>query len=316
MNELTIKKEQLIDNNNVEIENLLKDFYKSIDVEEETIRTYKKGITNFLKWVKDNEIKQVDKKVMISYKDYLKKTYKPTTATTYLSGVRNLFNFLEELGIPNVMRNIKGIKISREFRKQPLTKEQVLKISKDKQNNLETLQDYRDNAIFHLLVRNGLRTIELNRANKEDLQQIGGQYVLKIMGKGQTDKTQTAVLKDGALIPLLAYLDKRGEDSHEPLFIGLASNKYGTRLTTKSISRIIKGMLKKNGYVSKDLTAHSLRHTALTFALKGGATLQETKELGRHSDINTTLIYSHNIDRIENAPEQYIEKYLNDEERK
>ena len=247
---------------------------------------------------------------MLSYKDYLKKTYKPTTATTYLSGVRNLFNFLEELGIPNLMRNVKGIKLNREFRKQPLTREQVLKIDKDKANNLMTLQDFRDYAIFNLLVRNGLRTIELTRANKEDLQVVGGKRILKIRGKGQSDKTQTAVLEDGALIPLLRYLDMRGNDDYDPLFIGLSNRQYGSRLTTKSISRIVKGMLIHNGYVSSDLTAHSLRHTALTFALKGGASLQETKELGRHSDINTTLIYSHNIDRIENAPEQYIEKYL------
>ena len=308
MNELVIKKEQL-SNSNLTFE-LLNDFYKSIDVGEETKNTYKKGISNFLKWLKDNEIHQLDKKVILSYKSYLVSTYKPTTATLYLSGVRNLFNFLEEFGIPNLMRNIKGVKIPRDFKKQPLSKEQVLKIDNDKLRNMETLQDFRDYAIFNLLVRNGLRTIELSRANKEDIQQIGGQYVLKIMGKGQTDKTQMAVLKDGALIPLLAYLDKRGQDSYEPLFIGLASNKYGSRLTTKSISRIIKGMLVRNGYISKDLTAHSLRHTALTFALKGGASLQETKELGRHSDINTTLIYSHNIDRLENAPEQYIEDYL------
>lgn len=308
MNELVIKKEQL-SNSNLTFE-LLNDFYKSIDVGEETKNTYKKGISNFLNWLKENEIHQLDKKVMLSYKSYLVSTYKPTTATLYLSGVRNLFNFLEEFGIPNLMRNIKGVKIPRDFKKQPLSKEQVLKIDNDKLRNMETLQDFRDYAIFNLLVRNGLRTIELSRANKEDIQQIGGQYVLKIMGKGQTDKTQMAVLKDGALIPLLAYLDKRGQDSYEPLFIGLASNKYGSRLTTKSISRIIKGMLVRNGYISKDLTAHSLRHTALTFALKGGASLQETKELGRHSDINTTLIYSHNIDRLENAPEQYIEDYL------
>lgn len=88
MNELTIKSEQLLDNNNIIIENLLNDFYKSIDVNDETIRTYKTGIKNFLQWVKDNEIKQIDKKVMISYKSYLTSKFKPTTATTYLSGVR------------------------------------------------------------------------------------------------------------------------------------------------------------------------------------------------------------------------------------
>lgn len=66
MNELVIKKEQL-SNSNLTFE-LLNDFYKSIDVGEETKNTYKKGISNFLKWLKENEIHQLDKKVILSYK--------------------------------------------------------------------------------------------------------------------------------------------------------------------------------------------------------------------------------------------------------
>lgn len=310
MNNLVISKTQEIDNNNINIEQLLKDFYESIDVEDITIKTYRKGINNFIKWLKTNDIHTIDKKIMLSYKQYLTNTYKDTTATTYLSGVRNLFNFLEELGIPNAMRNIKGVKITREFRKQPLTKEQVLKIKNDRSNNLITLQDYRDFVMFNLLLHNGLRTIELNRANKEDIKNVGGQYILNIQGKGKKDKTQVAILTDSVLIPLLEYLEMRGEDNYPALFISLSSNCYGKRLSTKTISKRIKTILVNNGYKSKELTAHSLRHTSLTFALKGGASLQETKELARHSDINTTLIYSHNIDRIENAPERYIEKYL------
>lgn len=310
MNNLIISQTQHIDNTNVNINQLLKEFYESIDVDDITIKTYKKGINNFMKWLNNNDIHTIDKKVMLSYKQYLIDTYKDTTATTYLSGVRNLFNFLEELGIPNVMRNVKGVKITREFRKQPLTKEQVLKIKKDRSNNLITLQDYRDFVMFNLLLHNGLRTIELNRADVEDITNVGGQYILKIQGKGKKGKTQVAVLTDSVLIPLLEYLEMRGEDKHPALFISLSSNCYGKRLSTKTISKRIKTILVNNGYKSKDLTAHSLRHTSLTFALKGGATLQETKELARHSDINTTLIYSHNIDRVENAPERYIESYL------
>lgn len=316
MSNLIISKTQHIDNTNIDIDQLLDRFYKSIDVKDETIKTYKKGITNFLKWVNQEDIHTIDKEVMLSYKRYAIETYKDTTATTYLSGVRNLFNFLEELGIPNVMRNIKGAKISREFRKQALTKEQVLKIKKNTQNQLATLQDYRDYAMFNLLLHNGLRTIELNRANVEDIKSIDGQFVLKVQGKGKTDKTDVAVLTDSALIPILDYLTIRGKDKHAPLFISLASNGYGERLSTKSISKRIKKMLVDNGYNSKDLTAHSLRHTATTFVLKGGGDLQEAKEFARHSDINTTLIYSHNINRLENAPERYIENYLKEIDRK
>ena len=131
MNELSIRNTSLINYDKLNIESLLEDFYKSIDVGEETKRTYKKGIANFLDYLKKNNITQLDKKIMLEYKTHLINTYEPTTATTYLSGVRNLFNFLEEFGVPNLMRNIKGVKISRDFKKQPLAREQTKKILKN-----------------------------------------------------------------------------------------------------------------------------------------------------------------------------------------
>ena len=314
MSNLIIQGTSQIDVRELNIERLLQEFYASLDVSKQTIKTYRKGINNFIRWVRDNDIHTLDKKVMLRYKEYLIDTYEDTTASTYLSGVRNLFNFLEELGIPNIMRNIKGIPISKEFRKQPLSKQQAIKVKLGKEVKLITLKDYRDYAIYCLLLYNGLREIELHRANKTDIKRQGDKIIMRIQGKGKKGKTQIIVLTDSVLIPLLAYLDKRGKDKHDALFIGLASNQYGTRLTTDSIGRIIKKMFVENGYISRDLTAHSLRHTAITNVLKGGGDLQKAKVFARHSDINTTLIYSHNLDRIKDAPEYYVEKYLNSED--
>ena len=314
MNELVIKPINQIGNNNFPIEKL-KEFYNNIDVSEETIRTYKNGIDNFLNWIKSNNITLIEKQTLIDYKKYLKANYKIGTASTYLSGVRNLFNFLEEFGVPNLMRNIKGFKISKTYKKQPLTKIQANKILSEKSRNIETLKDARDFLLLNLLIFNGLRTIECTRANIDDLLHIDGQIILKIQGKGKTEKTEDAVLTDSVQIALFNYLDKRGKDNFEPLFISVSNNDYGSRLTTRSIRRIIKNILVSNGYNSELLTTHSLRHSAITFALKGGASLQDAKELARHSNINTTLIYSHNIDRLKNAPEYYIEKYLHSEDK-
>ena len=310
INNLSVCKPQPINNSIITMQQL-QDFYVGLDVSKETIDTYRKGINNFLQWVLDNSIEHIDKQIIKNYKKYLIDTYENTTANTYFSGVRNLFAFLEDYGIYNPTRNIKSVKVSKDFKRLPLTKEQANKIKEYKEQKLESLKDMRDYAIYCLLLYNGLREVELSRLNKEDIVCIGGKYVLKIQGKGKLDKTQNAVLTDSVLIPLLAYLDKRGEDNHEPLFIGLASNMYGTRLTTRSIRRIISGLLIANGYKSKYITTHSLRHTAVTSALLGGASLQEAQELGRHADVNTTEIYAHNIQRIDNPPEYYVENYLN-----
>ena len=81
-------------------------------------------------------------------------------------------------------------------------------------------------------------------------------------------------------------------------------------MTTRSISRIVKGYLLAAGIDSPRWTAHSLRHSAATFALLGGASLQAVRDMMGHADINTTLIYAHNIDRIRNAAEVNIDSYL------
>ena len=86
----------------------------------------------------------------------------------------------------------------------------------------------------------------------------------------------------------------------------------GERLKTRSLREIVKGALREAGFDDSRLTAHSLRHTAVTLSLLGGASLQQAQAMARHTSINTTLVYSHNIDRVNNAGEFSIDKMLGD----
>jgi len=120
------------------------------------------------------------------------------------------------------------------------------------------------------------------------------------------------LLTEKTLKPINEYLAERDKtEDAEPLFGSLSDMNQGQRLTTRSVSRIVKGYLRRIGLNSDRLTAHSLRHTAITLALKGGATIQEAQALGRHANINTTLIYAHNIDRLAQAPERKVDAALN-----
>lgn len=97
----------------------------------------------------------------------------------------------------------------------------------------------------------------------------------------------------------------------DPLFAS-TSNNTGGRMTTKSISETVKKCFDYVGISSDRLTAHSLRHTAATLNLKAGKKagvvdiLEQTRQLLRHSKIETTLIYAHHIDREENMSEERI----------
>ena len=64
------------------------------------------------------------------------------------------------------------------------------------------------------------------------------------------------------------------------------------------------------GLESDRLTAHSLRHTAATLNLLNGGTVEETQQLLDHKNINTTLIYSHALERAKNNSEQRIAKAI------
>ena len=72
-------------------------------------------------------------------------------------------------------------------------------------------------------------------------------------------------------------------------------------MTTRSISRIIKTRLKGAGYNSDRLTAHSLRHTAVTLSLLSGRSLAEAQQFARHANIATTMIYNHSLDKAKNG---------------
>ena len=74
-------------------------------------------------------------------------------------------------------------------------------------------------------------------------------------------------------------------------------------MTTRSISRICKAAMLHAGYNSKRLTAHSLRHSAITLALMAGLPIQEVSQFARHSNISVTMIYSHDIERLKSKCE-------------
>ena len=155
------------------------------------------------------------------------------------------------------------------------------------------------------MVTGGLRDIEVVQANIEDMRQGPGGTVLYIQGKGWDSKDEYISLARPVEDAIKAYLAARGE-TQGPLFASASNNSKGGRMSTRSISAIVKGHMRAAGFDSDRLTAHSLRHTAGTLNLLNGGTLQETQQLLRHSNINTTMIYLHNLERAANRSEQRI----------
>jgi len=292
---------------------LIEDFIRSQDVKTSSKETYRKSLKQFLLYSTERNLQDPTREDILNYKTYLlnDKKLSPTTVTSYLVAVRKFFEWVEsEKLYPNIAKSIKGAKRPKGFRKDVLTVAQI----KDVLSNIDRsdLEGKRDYALINLLVRTGLRTIEIQRALIEDLRQEGGEAVLFIQGKGRDLKDDFVLLTNETLKPIREYLKERGKvGEKDPLFSSHSNKNKGKGLTTRSIRRIVKKRLTEIGIDDRRLSAHSLRHTAITLSLLGGATLQEAQTLARHSDINTTLIYAQNISRVNNAPERKIDNMLN-----
>ena len=304
MKELTIVKDitPVID-----CEQVITEYIKNIDVKPKSKETYVKALRVFFRW--NNGIMPMHRSEIIAYKKHLTDNYSASTVNAYITAVKGLYLFLEAEGIcPNITANVKGVKNSKGFKKDELTVEQAKDLL---DSNGDTTEDKRNTAIITLMLHTGLRTISVARANIEDIRQTAGKTLLYHQGKGRDTKDEFVVLTADVVDALVEYLNLRGKcNPSEPLFTATSNRNSNGRLTTRSISRIVKNALINAGINNDRITAHSLRHTAITLAINGGADLPQVQQMAGHSNINTTMIYWHNINRLKNAPEDNIANLL------
>ncbi len=153
-----------------------------------------------------------------------------------------------------------------------------------------------------------LRGVEIRRARMQDLKNQGGRLVMLVRGKGHTEYDTTIVIPEPArvfFLPWYTLRKKLQNPKSDRLFCSLSRRNYGGEMSGAAMRRIIKAKIKEL-HVIGNLTTHSLRHTAITSVLKNGGTIRQAQILARHSDPKTTMIYAHEIDRLENPPEELI----------
>ena len=78
------------------------------------------------------------------------------------------------------------------------------------------------------------------------------------------------------------------------------------RLDTQTIRKMVKANLRDIGLDSPRLTAHSLRHSAVTNLIFAGVDIHKVQMIARHCSLNTTMIYRHDYDRYNNNGEQIL----------
>lgn len=272
-----------------------------IDGSERTRDTYTRNVKHFAEWLRVNQITAPTRADVIRYREELAQEHKPATVHGYIVAVKLFFQWLAAAGIyPNIAERVKNAKVDPYHKKDPLTSKQAGKVLDSL--DLETLAGLRDYAIICVMLTTGLRTKSIELANVGDLGTAHGLPVLYYQGKGHQEKGDFVKLSEPVCAALSRYLKARGDLlPSAPLFASTANRNAGERITTRSISRIVKNALHAAGLSSDRLTAHSLRHTAATLAIENGATLQEVQQLLGHKNISITMIYLHDLERAQNT---------------
>ena len=287
-------------------------FISFLDAKPKTVETYTRALRQLFNYLSLNgSLQNPTREDIVAFREELKASgHKPTTVTNYINATRLFFQWTEQEGLyPNIAALIKGAKLDRDFKKGYLTSRQVKAVlEKVGRDSLHGLRDY---AMLVLMVTGGLRTIEVSRANIGDLRTAGDNTVLYVQGKGRDEKTEYIKIDAKVEEALRYYLKARGENNPEaPLFASLSNNSRGQRMTTRAISGVVKEHLREAGYDSDKLTAHSLRHTAVTLSLLAGKDITEVQQFARHANIATTMVYNHALDKAKNGCSEAIAKAI------
>lgn len=306
-------------NNNFNFLQITKDFYSYAEDfltfrqnSPTTKKTYLKALRVFNDFLSDRGIIAPTFEDLLAYRESLfSKGLEATTIASYINALKQFFRWLEMRGLyHNIALNIKGARVNTQYhRKEALSLDQAKKVLElAKGNSLEAKRNY---AILAVALSCGLRTIEIVNANKEDITFRCGSDALNVKGKGKLDKCDFVKLPQGVKEAISNYLTARGTIAPDaPLFASISDRNNGKRLSTNSISRIIKSAFRKADLDSSLLTAHSCRHTFITLFLKNGGSIEEARQIARHSSINTTMIYNHALERETNNGEALVSRLL------
>lgn len=255
-----------------------------------TIMTYKDDLNNFIKFIKNKDIKTVNYNDLVAYINKLNKDgLNPKTISHHITVINSFYSFLIDEGI--ISKNpCENLVLPKTTSKLPefLTIEEVNKLLDIK---TKTPSDYRNKAMMELMYATGIRVSELLNVKLKNIDLHN--TTLLVTGKGR--KERLLPFGDIALKYIEIYINNYRplllkEKDSEDLFV----NVRGGSLSRQSFFKLIKEEGRKKN-ITKNISPHVLRHSFATHLLNNGADLRIIQELLGHSDLTTTQIYAHLI---------------------
>lgn len=291
---------------------LIARFCKFAGVSASSQITYAKQLKIMFGYFAENDITNPTRESIVDWVEDMKAAgLAASTVQLRLTACKIFFRWLQQ---ENLYRNIadhlkSGVKISHTHKRDSLTVEQCRSLVDDVKG--DSVKALRDKAILSLMVTAGLRTIEICRADVDDIRHERGKWFLSVQGKGRSSKDERVLLSKQTYKAIQIYLKARGKiQPSAPLFASTSNRNKDARLDTQTIRRLCKNHLRGIGLDSKRLSAHSLRHSVATILVETGVELPKVQRVLRHRDLSTTMIYAHAWERSRNDSEQILANLL------
>ena len=172
----------------------------------------------------------------------------------------------------------------------------------------------RDLLVLELLATTGMRRAEICEIKIGDIQLTQGVYAINIVGKG--NKERVIVASNEVMGIINKYMNMRGitmKDKDEYLLVSHANRKSGSgKVSTNMIYRIVKHYAELADIDPDTISPHTLRHTFATQCIGMGTPIQDVQQLMGHASINTTELYNHSFNIINNNPAEKLTSMYND----
>ncbi len=297
----------------------------------DTIRNYLSQTKQYLEWCGDNLLSplEADSEDIKLYRQYLVQSeYANSTIATKLNIIRIFYKAALNHGLIKSNPAVK-VKAPKE-RADPAARITFMEAEELKylldylqsqldrtKTNKERLSLLRDRLLISIMSLEGCRTVEMHQLKVADIVRQGIKTGLQVSAKRASrivPLTENLAAQLDEYLQLRRNVLRRKIKPTDYVFVSLSNNNKGGQLSRRSIREIcdralIECNLKHNP--GRTLTAHSLRHTAGTLALRTGSDLRQVQDLLGHADPRTTSIYAHVGDRWEHNPGVSIEEKLN-----
>lgn len=291
-----------------------------------TARTYHKRGRMFIAWLeqgRDPRLRRLDRACLDAYRAFLDQRFaNPRTKNGYLTAVRQFLAWLVPFhpGLVNPADFVSGWRCSRQHTRRhlPVEDAKALLAALESDPRKSELQRRRNVAMAYLMLKTGLRTIEVSRAKIEHLQELapGEKWRLWVHGKGRVSADESVQVLKEVYERIQAYLAVRPGplQGSDPLFATTACHDRGGNvvtpagqpLSTRAIHRIITEGLLLAGVKRPGIVVHSLRHSTPTFALLNDANPTRVQKMMRHRHYATTEIYVEEVRQLLEGAEDKV----------